>query len=75
MKIEIEVSDKCESTSYPWWVIINPIRGAKVAGNRPVSQRKNQYEPMAGGIRMSKGVRRHPRGHRCVHERVLRGRG
>lgn len=24
MKIEIEVSEKNESTSYPWWIIIDP---------------------------------------------------
>ena len=24
MKITIEVSDKCEATTFPWWVILDP---------------------------------------------------
>lgn len=26
MKIEIEISEENESTSYPWWIILRPIR-------------------------------------------------
>lgn len=24
MKIQLEVSDRCEGTSYPWWIILDP---------------------------------------------------
>jgi hypothetical protein len=26
MKIELEVSEECEGTSYPWWMIVTPVQ-------------------------------------------------